>query len=70
MKGGTGEGAHGGDGKGGKVCTCKDRDRKGLKGGQTCGLRGGIRGGGDNKGQKGVQGDSHPGGKNSTGGKG
>ena len=70
VKGGTGEGVHGGDGKGGKVCTCKDGDRKGLKGGKTCGLCGGIRGGGDNKGQKCGQGGWHLGVTNNTGGKG
>ena len=70
VKGGTGQGAHGGDGKGRNVCTCKYGVGKGVKGGVTCGMCGGIRGGGDNKGQNGVQGDSHPGGKNSTGGKG
>jgi hypothetical protein len=84
VKGGTGEGAHGGDGKGGKVGKGEGirggGDHKGQKGGKggwhrggkdnTGGKGEGIRGGGDNKGQKGGQGGWHPFGKDNTGGKG
>jgi hypothetical protein len=82
VKGGTGDDAHGGDGKGGKVGNGEGirggGDHKGQKGGKggwhrggednTGGKGEGIRGGGDNQGQKGGQGGWHA--KDNTGGKG